>query len=165
MLQQFWTDGILFSNRPKALPVRCHFMRRQSTILIIVFIIGLLSCKGKRDNLSSASMDEIKNGIATTNVLMGGGIGPAGERPRQWDRYEVLLSKATDKELLTFTNDTNAVVRCYAFQALATRGKTDLFPIALQHIPDTATVHTLYGCSGSSQKVGDFFLKTFTYIL
>lgn len=137
-------------------------MMRQSTILIIVVIVGLIACKGKRDNLSSISINEIKNDIATTNVLMGGAVGIAGERPKQWDRYEVLLSKATDKELLIFTNDTNAVVRCYAFQALAARGKTDLFPIVLQHLSDTTTVHTLYGCLGGSQKAGDFFLETFT---
>jgi hypothetical protein len=76
----------------------------------------------------------------------------------------VLRSKATDKELLALTTDTNAVVRCYAFQALAARNKTALFPIVVQHLSDTATVYTLYGCLGGSQKVGDFFVETITAI-
>lgn len=93
---------------------------------------------------------------------MGGAVGIAGERPKQWDRYEALHSKATDKELLALTNDTNAVVRCYAFQAFVTRNKTDIFPIVVQHLSDTTTVHTLFGCLGGSQKAGDFFLETIT---
>lgn len=95
---------------------------------------------------------------------MGGAVGIAGERPEQWDRYEVLRSKATDRELLALTNDTNAVVRCYAFQALVTRSKTDIFPIVVQHLSDTTTVHTLYGCLCGLQKAGDFFLEAFTEI-
>jgi dTDP-4-amino-4,6-dideoxygalactose transaminase len=92
-------------------------MMRQSTILIFAILVGLLACKGKQDKLSSASIIEITSDIAKTNVLMGGAVGIAGERPKQWDRYDVLRSKGTDKELLALTSDTNAVVRCYAFQA------------------------------------------------
>lgn len=135
-------------------------MVRLSIILIFAFIAGLFACKGKQDKLSSASINEITREIAKTNVLMGGAVGIAGERPKQWDRYEILRSKATDRELLALTNDTNVVVRCYAFQALATRSKTDLFSIVVQHLSDTTTVHTLYGCLGGSQKAGDFFLET-----
>jgi hypothetical protein len=137
-------------------------MVRLSIILIFAFLIGLIACKGKQDKLSSLPINEITREIAKTNVLMGGTVGIAGERPEQWDRYEVLRSKVTDEELLALTNDTNAVVRCYAFQALAERTKTELFPIVVQHLSDTAIVHTLYGCLGGSQKAGDFFLETIT---
>ncbi|RYE52216.1 MAG: hypothetical protein EOP48_16950 [Sphingobacteriales bacterium] len=106
------------------------------------------------------AIDPTRTEIAKTNVLMGDAVGIAGERIKQWDRYEVLRSKATYRELLDLTNDTNAVVRCYAFQALAARRNTDLFSIVVQHLSDTATVHTLYGCLGSSQKAGDIFLET-----
>jgi len=139
-------------------------MLRLSFILIFALLVGLFTCKGKQDKLSSASINEITIEIAKTNVLMGGAVGIAGERPKQWDRYEFLRLKATDRELLALTNDTNAVVRCYAFQALATRSKTDLFSIVVQHLSDTACVHTLYGCLGGSQKSGDFFLETITEI-
>jgi len=137
-------------------------MLRQSAILIFAVLVGLFACKGKQDKLSSTSISEIVTAIAKTNVLMGSAVGIAGERPKQWDRYEALHSKATDKELLALTNDTNSVVRCYAVQALAERKKIDLFPVALRHLSDTALVHTLYGCWGGSQKVGDFFLETIT---
>src|SRR5688572_29738618 len=53
-----------------------------------------------------------------------------------------------------------AVVRCYAFQALVERNTNDVFSIALYHLSDTTTIHTLFGCLGGSQKAGDFFLQT-----
>ena len=139
-------------------------MRFAAVILVFAVLVGLFACKGKQDKLSSASISEVVRDIAKTNVLMGGAVGIAAERPMQWDRYEVLRSKGTDKELLTLTNDTNAVVRCYAFQALAARRTTDLFSIVVQHLSDTAAVYTLYGCLGGSQKAGDFFLEIITEI-
>jgi hypothetical protein len=139
-------------------------MVRLPIILIFAFLVGLFACKGKQDKLSSVLIKETIKDIAKTNVLMGSAVGIAGERPKQWNRFEVLLLKATDEELLALANDTNAVVRCYAFQALVTRSKTDVFPIVVQHLSDTTPVHTLYGCLGGSQKTGDFFLKTFTEI-
>jgi len=139
-------------------------MVRLPIIWIFAFLVGLFACKGRQDKLSSPSIDEITREIAETNVLMGDAVGIAGERPKQWDRYDILRSNATDSELLALTNDTNAVVRCYAFQALVARSKTDLFPIVVQRLSDTTTVHTLYGCIGGSQKAGDFFLETITEI-
>ena len=134
-------------------------MTKQSAIFILTLLWGLFACKQKHDKLSSASISEVVKTMAKTNVLMGSAVGYGLQRPEQWDRYVVLRSKATDKELLALTNDTNSVVRCYALQALVERNTTDIFPILLLHLSDTATVHTLYGCIGDSQKVGDFFLE------
>jgi hypothetical protein len=137
-------------------------MVRQPTIVIFAIIVGLFACEGKQNKLSSTSIREIARDIAKSNILMGDAVGIAGNRPRQWGRYEVLRLTATDKELLGLTNDTNGVVRCYAFQALSERNTTKLFPIILQHLSDTGTVQTLYGCLVGFQKVGDFFLETIT---
>ena len=139
-------------------------MVRQSAILIFASLVGLFACKAKQDRHSSAPINEITIGIAKTNVLMCDAVGFAVECPKQWVRFEALRSKATEKELLALTNDTNAVVRCYAFQALAARNKTDLFPIVVQHLSDTATITTLCGCVGDLQKAGDFYLETITEI-
>jgi len=130
--------------------------------LLIIATVVLIGCKWEPNKSSSAPISQVIRDIAACNVLMGNAVGIAAQRPQQWDRYETLRSKATEQELLALANDTNCVVRCYAFQALAERKKTDLFPVVLQHLSDTATVHTLYGCLGGSQKVGDFFLETIT---
>jgi hypothetical protein len=137
-------------------------MMRNYSLITIAVLSVLFACKGKQENHVSKSISEIVKDIAKTNILMGYAVGMGGERPEQWDRYEALCSGATDNELLALTNDTNSVVRCYAFQALAGKKTTDLFHVMLKHLADTAVVHQLYGCLGRSQKVGDFFLETVT---
>jgi hypothetical protein len=147
---------------------------RNVSLLSFAVVIALLACKGKQEgrpaagdvlrepglsnDKRSSSFRGIVTDIAKDNVLMGSAVGIAGSRPEQWDRYVALRSMATDAELLALTSDTNTVVRCYAFQALVERNTIDLFPVALRHLSDTAAVHTLYGCLGGSQKVGDFML-------
>jgi hypothetical protein len=142
--------------------------------LLSFTVIVLLACKGKQEERPNTSdvlrepvlasdkrsfaFRAIVTDIAKANVVMGSAVGIAGSRPEQWDRYVALRSMATDKELLALTSDTNTVVRCYAFQALVERNTIDLFPVVLRHLSDTAAVHTLYGCLGGSQKVGDFIL-------
>jgi hypothetical protein len=123
-------------------------------ILIFVILVELYACNQRQDKLS-----EIVTNIAKCNVVMGSEVGYGGERPEQWDRYEALRSIATEQELLALTNDTNGVVRCYAFQALAARKTTDMFPVVIKHLSDTATIETLSGCLGRHQKAGDFFLE------
>jgi hypothetical protein len=137
-------------------------MVRKLYVLIITVLPGLFACKEKQEKHLSASISEIAKDIAKENVLMGSSVGFGGGRPEQWNRYEVLRSGATDKELLSLTNDTNAVVRCYAFQALTERKTADLFSVVIQHLSDTATINTLNGCLGGSQKAGDFFLESLT---
>lgn len=129
-------------------------------ILFVSVMVMLPACKRKPyTDPPSSPISEIVKDIAKTNVLMGSAVGIAGNRSEQWDRYEVLRSKATDDELLSLTNDTNTVVRCYAFQALAEKNYVDVSPVVIRHLSDTATVHTLFGCLGGSEKVGDFMLR------
>lgn len=134
-------------------------MKRISFLSFAVVII-LLACKGKQERSSSDtfSMRALVADIAKENVLMGAAVGIDGRRPEQWSRFEVLRAKATDQELIALTDDTNAVVRCYAFQALAEKNYVDVYPIVICHLSDTATVHTVNGCLSGSKKAGDFML-------
>jgi hypothetical protein len=145
----------------------------KKVLLLSAFVIVLVACKDKQEGRppvrevlrglglvhDTFSLKSLVKDIAKTNVLMGGAVGIDGRRPDQWNRYEVLCSKATNEELFTLTSDTNAVVRCYAFQALAEKNYVDVFPVVIRHLSDTAIVHTLYGCLGGSEKVGDFMLN------
>lgn len=152
---------------------------RKVLFLSFVVVVALLSCNGKQNKNSQRPVSEVlselgkKNNdrgvsqrvrgivleMAGTNVVMGASVGFAGTRPEQWDRYEALRAKATDDELVMLTSDSNAVVRCYAFKALTERKTIDPFTVVLRHLSDTETVHTLYGCIGGCQKVGDYFLE------
>lgn len=151
---------------------------RKVSFLSLVVVIALLSCRdnshrhlqppvsegvgepGKNNDKGvSQQVRGIVLGIAGTNIVMGASVGIAGTRPEQWDRYEALRANATDDELVVLTGDSNAVVRCYAFKALTEKKTIDPFTLVLRHLSDTATVHTLNGCIGGSQKVGDYFLE------
>ena len=137
-------------------------MANKTYILIITVLALLVACKGQQEKRSSGSINELVSEIAKTNVLMGDAVGYGMGRPEQWDRYEELRSRASDNELIALTSDTNSVVRCYAFQALAARKTADIFPVVLQHLADTAQVKIMIGCLINSQKAGDIFLETIT---
>jgi hypothetical protein len=137
---------------------------RQGTIALLL-MIACSACKGDKaphgitkQPVFSNAIKTLIHDMAAENVVMGSAVGFAGIRPEQWDRYEKLSRLATDEELTALTDDTNVVVRCYAFQAMVERRRIDPFPVLLRHLSDTAYVHTLYGCIGNTQKVGDFYL-------
>jgi hypothetical protein len=133
---------------------------KHSLLFITFLLAGLFACKHTPNEASSKTIDQLVKEIAEDNVFKGPAVGIAGVRPEQWNRYEGLRLRATETELLKLVNNENAVVRCYAFQALAGRNRNALFPVALQHLSDTTEVDTIFGCEGGSQKVGDFFLET-----
>jgi hypothetical protein len=135
---------------------------------IFVFLIGsalLLSCHqttspGKIILVKIRPVIQtIVDSIAKYNQLNGSAVGYAGVRTIQWDRYEKLSKTATLAELRELTHHENAVVRCYAYDALTTRKDTTAFTILLTHLHDTATVSTLIGCVVSGEQVGDYFLN------
>lgn len=93
---------------------------------------------------------------------MGGAVYYAGIRPPQYDSFTELKNKATEDELVELTNHPNGVVRCYAFWALTYKPTAKLLPIVIAHIVDVSSVNTQFGCIGSSEKVGDFFVDLVT---
>ncbi len=90
---------------------------------------------------------------------MGSAVYYAGIRPPQFDNFAQLEKTASQQELLTLTEHPNGVVRCYAAWALSHDSTVDLVPIVIRHIQDTATVFTQFGCIGSQERVGDFFIE------
>ncbi|WP_109700387.1 hypothetical protein [Chitinophaga deserti] len=103
---------------------------------------------------------ELISAIEKVNVLKGPVIGDGGERPMQYENFELLEKAATQKELITLTDHPNPTVRCYAFWALNNRGDVKLLPIVLKHFNDTAIVKMHFGCIGSYNKVGDYFVES-----
>ncbi len=133
--------------------------------MFFALMVARMSCLGQSNTGDARLRNDIKliaEGIAKDNVLKSEGVGIAGQRTEQWDRFEKLKNKATADELILLTDYKNAVVKCYAFHALTLRKNIDIFPILLRHINDTATVETFSGCIMSSESVGDFFLNLVT---
>ncbi|HEY0976057.1 MAG TPA: hypothetical protein VGE21_01195 [Flavobacteriales bacterium] len=65
---------------------------------------------------------------------------------------------ATPDELRSLTAHPSPIVRGYAFWALSSNGGSDLLPILLQHIGDTAAVDVQFGCVVHHPRVGDFLI-------
>jgi hypothetical protein len=93
---------------------------------------------------------------------MGSAVYYGGIKPKQYDNFERLRTKATKEELIELTSHPNAVVRCYSLWALSYDSSVELFPIIINHITDDEQVNTQFGCIGSAEKVGDFFINIAT---
>lgn len=137
----------------------CDFMKRQTTILTVLIFTVWTNLYGQTIR---PEIEKIVKGIAKDNVLKSSGVGIAGAKTDQWDRYISLKTKATNEELINLTDNENGVVRCYSFQALATRKNIDLLPILTKQLTDTTTITTFQGCIISDQMVGDFFIDVVT---
>lgn len=136
--------------------------------ILVISLFILISCGKKYGQESTKSVPPVRpeilklvSKIAADSMLVSASVGIMSEPTDQWRRYELLNQDATNDELEILSNNNNSVVRCYAFQALASR-KIDVFPILLQHLADTAHVETLMGCTRSSEKTGDYFIDVIT---
>jgi len=137
-------------------------MRHLVTIIILTLTLNCFGQFPFDKTKISRQTEVIVSKIAKNNELMGSAVYYAGIRPAQYDNFAELQNRATQEELLELTNHPNGVVRCYSFWALTYKPSANLLPIVLAHIVDTASVNTQFGCIGSREKVGDFFINLVT---
>lgn len=135
------------------------FILRISIIISLILVFLAFGCSGKTSSEISNETNIIVKKIEKINVLMGSAVGSAGIKPKQYENFEELKKNASKQELLTLINHSNGVVRCYSFWALASNKNTNLFSIVKDHITDSTAVKTQFGCIGSIEKVGDFFIN------
>ncbi|GAA3594680.1 hypothetical protein Q4Q39_07005 [Flavivirga amylovorans] len=138
-------------------------MKSISAFLFVLFLPLLVACQEPNvDSKISKSTQRIVKKIEKVNELMGSAVYYGGIRPKQYDNFSQLRKTANKKELILLTSHKNAVVRCYAFWALSYDNTAKLFPIILDHLNDDELVSTQFGCTGSQEKVGDFFISIAT---
>lgn len=70
-----------------------------------------------------------------------------------------LWENANNEELVVLTDHRNTAIRCYSFHILSSRNYKNLFPILVKYLRDSITIHTLYGCLGNDERVGDYALS------
>jgi hypothetical protein len=107
-------------------------------------------------------IDSLIQAMVKENMVTGNAVGYAGEEPEQWRRYDRLRFISSSATLINLTDHSSPVIRCYSYQALVDRKSDDLFPILLNHILDTSSVTTYFGCIMDEEKVGDYFLDAST---
>lgn len=126
-------------------------------LLFLLFLLNSAYAFSQFD-MSGKNVNELVSEIATENKLLSAGIGFGGTPTKQYARFEALKEKASNEKLIKLINHENAVVRCYAFWALADKHEESLFDIALKHLTDTAEVESQFGCITSNTKVADFYI-------
>lgn len=99
---------------------------------------------------------ENRNSVESSN------IGVSGSPSNQYASYEQLKMTATVEELTALTDHKNSAVRCYAFQALASKKADNVFTVLLNHLHDTSSVYTQTGCIGMNYFTGDYFIDIVT---
>ena len=110
----------------------------------------------------SAKVLRLANQIEGVNQLMDEAVYEAGIKPEQYEYFEQLMAIGTEKEIVVLTDHPNAVVRCYAFWALAKKKSPFTVPVLKKHLKDEAQVKTQFGCLGGIQTVAEFMFEVVT---
>lgn len=87
----------------------------------------------------------IADSLAVVNEIHGSYVGFSGETTRQYENFIRLSQLACPDELLLLTSHKNAVVRAYAFWALARQQYEELEQVLLEHARDEALVREVQG--------------------
>ncbi len=135
-------------------------------LFVIVLLLGI-SCSNSNQLLNGhvtpqSAIDSLVTDIAIENMLNDEGVGIGWSQNDQWERYIKLSEVATEEALVKLTDHENAVVRGYSFQALAKNKSSQVFPILINHLADTATVTSFSGCFKTDQMLGDYLIDVVT---
>lgn len=114
-----------------------------------------------REDIRQEIIDTVER-ISNDNILMSAAVGIAGIKPVQYKRFEFLCENAYEEELIELTDHQNSVVRGYSFWALAMLRSDSLENIILNHIQDTDTISTQFGCKMFSYPLIDFMIEVVT---
>lgn len=132
-------------------------MTRLLTILLF-FSLPLQSCKE-----TSVSLNKVVKEMAEYKMFEYKYVGLNAELSPQWARYETLLAKASESELLHLCDNESPVVRSYAFRGLVEKNSSKIFEVLTNHINDTSEFERTMGCMVDPCYVTDFYLEQVGY--
>jgi hypothetical protein len=124
-------------------------------MLYFLFVLIFLLCS---INTFGQALWETITDMEQENTFCDVGVGRGYIKGEQRKRFDRLKQEATAEELLALTDDSNPVIRCYAFLALADKHHPDVFVILLRHFADKEEVEIVSGCIGEITTVGEVFL-------
>lgn len=123
----------------------------KSLSIITLFLLTAFISYAQKESMLTTTVNEIANHniYETTN-----NAGYAGVVSKQYHRFELLISLATEEQLSGLaTHNANAVVRLYALQALKRKKINIPTGMKQQFQKDTTIVKTLDGCLGDEKSV------------
>ena len=147
----------------------------RQTLTIILTTSILFACneqvrtkENAQEKVVSTNLDTlpdlkgIVDGVEKGNRVESSHIGYSGSPSNQYKKYEQLKKIATVEQLTALTDHKNSAVRCYAFQALASKKADNVFAVLLKHLHDTSSVVTQRGCIIMTELTGDYFIDAVT---
>ena len=122
------------------------------------------SCKHSVQNINTEKVkpirpeiDVIVNQIPNYKTVDAGGVGIAGVKTEQYERFEKLIKYANVEELIKLTDHESPAVRAYSFWALSKKHFTALQLVLKRHVNDTSTFRFFSGCIYSIEKINNFY--------
>jgi hypothetical protein len=110
--------------------------------------------------LPAQTIDALVETLGKAESLDDEAIGIAGTKSETFKTYELLRDRATREELLKLLEHDGAIVRGYAFRALADRQEAvDWLALLKARARDMAKVPTFRGCTRSEQLLGDVVVE------
>lgn len=88
--------------------------------------------------------------------ISGALIGHAPRKPKQYELFEKLKSKASESELFELTNHPNPSVRAYGYWALVENNSPKALEVIVKNQSDTVLVYYHYGCTGRQKRLIEF---------
>jgi hypothetical protein len=138
-------------------------VRRFFVAVLLLFVLCLAVVGQTEQNDIRPSIQRIVSKLSKETTLhLGAPVGFSGipeTNNKYYKLYQKLSSKATDKELVSLTNENSKTVVLYSFLILYSRNYSDLKQVFLKNIKDTADVWIAGGCTGSVTRVNTFMLK------
>jgi hypothetical protein len=131
------------------------------SLILVIILFGLFSCKTNNAIKIRKEVSALANKIASDKIVYGPNVGYGGQEPKQWVYFLQLRSLASENELIKLTENSNPVIRCYAFKALVMNKSSKAFEILFKHLTDNSKVDTFYGCIQDTEFVADEFFGNY----
>lgn len=136
-------------------------MNRTMKGLLLTFLFPILvfsqpSVRENPDPAQPETLEMLAGSLAGVNELHGPYVGFSGTVTEQYKNFGKLVEKAGPEELLNLMEHPNAVVRGYAFWALAREHYEQLDSVLLAHARDEAPVRVMQGGMVAELPLVDF---------
>lgn len=92
------------------------------------------------------SVKFIAKKMAQHGILQGPRVGRSGAESIQWKRYQKVLSRANEEDLVWMTEDTSAVVQGYGYFGLIEKHPNSFMSQMEKHKDDSKQLFYQYGC-------------------
>ena len=132
---------------------------KRKLLVYLLLVPVAYSCTQAQNKPVRPVITDIVNKISAYNIVDAAGVGIAGVKTEQYERFENLIKYATIDELVSLTDHKSPTVKAYSFWALSKRKFPGLSLIVKKHAADSSTFRFFSGCLLSRESIKDFYVS------